>query len=418
MSSIPTPANTNTDSTSNGKVVAASGARVQAGHLNLPVNQAISLPSELKHEIMIIPASSSPSFGGFFTIDIREQNIILNNITLQFNLGSVVGSASPALTGYFNPAWFFFSRIEIVQGNGNVIDTIYGNQQFLMNQMLEWDEDRLAINNSAGNYASTVQRTLLSSQTTTNTFYANLRTYFDQARINLLSSASNIQLRVYMDTLVNSYTVSTGSLTSCSINSCNAICKITRLDNASSQQRLGDMTLRNHHHIMHDLHYGTFTVPSGVSSSTIILAPIVGNVASLIFTVRASTAKEQQWVYTQLASWALLNSASTNLVGGQVLPASLCAHVLNRDWCKSSYNTETSFGINDQKANVYMWSFSADPVSALGHGQALSSYRMTGQEQMVLNFNTALTAQVQVDVYAMVENVLEVGPTHVKKMSL
>ena len=414
MSSIPTPATVNSDSTSNGKVVSASGARVQAGHLNLPVNQAISLPSELKHEIMIIPASSNPSFGGFFTIDIREQNIILNNITLQFQLSSVVGSS---LVGYFNPAWFFFTRIEIVQG-GNVIDTIYGNQQFLMNQLLEWDEDRLAINNSAGNYASTAQRTLLSSQTTTNTFYANLRTYFDQARVNLLTPASNIQLRVYMDTLTNSFTVSSGTLTSCSINSCNAICKVTRLDNASSQQRLGDITLRKHHNIMHDLHYGTFSVPSGVTSTTIILAPIVGNVASLIFTVRASTVKEQQWVYTQLASWALLNSASTNLVGGQVLPASLCAHVLNRDWCKSSYNTETSFGINDQKANVYMWSFSADPISALGHGQALTSYTMLGQEQLVLNFTTALTAQVQVDVYAMVENVMELGTHHVKKMSL
>ena len=414
MSSIPTPATVNSDSTSNGKVVSASGARVQAGHLNLPVNQAISLPSELKHEIMIIPASSNPSFGGFFTIDIREQNIILNNITLQFQLSSVVGSS---LVGYFNPAWFFFTRIEIVQG-GNVIDTVYGNQQFLMNQLLEWDEDRLAINNSAGNYASTAQRTLLSSQTTTNTFYANLRTYFDQARVNLLTPASNIQLRVYMDTLTNSFTVSSGTLTSCSINSCNAICKVTRLDNASSQQRLGDMTLRKHHNIMHDLHYGTFSVPSGVTSTTIILAPIVGNVASLIFTVRASTVKEQQWVYTQLASWALLNSASTNIVGGQVLPASMCAHVLNRDWCKSSYNTETSFGTNDQKANVYMWSFSADPISALGHGQALTSYTMLGQEQLVLNFTTALTAQVQVDVYAMVENVMELGTHHVKKMSL
>ena len=414
MSSIPTPATVNSDSTSNGKVVSASGARVQAGHLNFPVNQAISLPSELKHEIMIIPASSNPSFGGFFTIDIREQNIILNNITLQFQLSSVVGSS---LVGYFNPAWFFFTRIEIVQG-GNVIDTVYGNQQFLMNQLLEWDEDRLAINNSAGNYASTAQRTLLSSQTTTNTFYANLRTYFDQARVNLLTPASNIQLRVYMDTLTNSFTVSSGTLTSCSINSCNAICKVTRLDNASSQQRLGDMTLRKHHNIMHDLHYGTFSVPSGVTSTTIILAPIVGNVASLIFTVRASTVKEQQWVYTQLASWALLNSASTNIVGGQVLPASMCAHVLNRDWCKSSYNTETSFGTNDQKANVYMWSFSADPISALGHGQALTSYTMLGQEQLVLNFTTALTAQVQVDVYAMVENVMELGTHHVKKMSL
>ena len=411
---LPTPATVNSDSTSNGKVVSASGARVQAGNLNLPVSQAISLPSELKHEIMIIPASSNPSFGGFFTIDIREKNVILNNITLQFQLGSVVPTS---VVGYFNPAWFFFTRIEIVQG-GNVIDTVYGNQQCLMNQLLEWDEDRLAINNAAGNYASTAQRTLLSSTSTTNTFYANLKTYFDQDKIHLLTDSHNIQLRIYMDTLTNAYAVSSGTLTSCAINSCNAICKITRLDNASAQQRLGDMTLRKHHHIMHDLHYGTFTIPAGVLSSTIILAPIVGNVASLIFTVRASTTTNQQWVYTQLASWALLDSASTNLVGGQVLPASLCANILNRDWCKSSYNTETAFGTNNQSSNFYMWSFSADPISCLTNGQALTSRKMTGQEQLQLNFPSALGAQVQVDVYAMVENVVEVGTHHVKKMSL
>ena len=63
------------------------------------------------------------SFGGFFTIDIREKNILLNNITLQFQLGSVVGSSSPLLTGYFNPAWFFFTRIEVVEG-GNVITIV------------------------------------------------------------------------------------------------------------------------------------------------------------------------------------------------------------------------------------------------------------------------------------------------------
>lgn len=410
----PTPATVNSDSTSNGKVIAASGSRVMAGNLNLPVNQAVSLPSELKHEILIIPASSQASWNGFHTIDIREQNIILNNITLQFNLGAVVGSS---LVGYFNPGWFFFQRIEIVQG-GNVIDTIYSNSQFVLNQLLEFDEDRLSNNTACGRYDSSLNRMGLSSQSTTNNYYVNLKTFFDQSKsIHLLSSASNIQLRIYMDSLQNAFYVSSGTLTSCAINACNAICRVTRLDNASAQQRLGDMTLRKNHFIMHDTHYGTFTIPSGVLSSTIILAPIVGNVACLFFTVRASTATNQQWVYTQLASWALLDSAGTNLVGGQVIPASLSANILNRDWCKSSYNTETSFGINDQKSNVYIWSFSADMVQSLSSGVALNSRKFGGQEQLVLNLNST-TTQLQVDVYAYVENVLEVGTNHVKKMSL
>ena len=65
-----------------------------------------------------------------------------------------------------------------------------------------------------------------------------------------------------------------------------------------------------------------------------------------------------------------------------------------------------------------MWSFSADPVSALNHGQALTSRKFTGQEQLLLNFPSALGAQVSVDVYAMVESILEVTPSSVKKIGM
>ena len=53
-----------------------------------------------------------------------------------------------ALTGYtgsnatspgYTPAFFWFSRIELVQNN-NVIDTIYSNQQFISNQLFNYDE--------------------------------------------------------------------------------------------------------------------------------------------------------------------------------------------------------------------------------------------------------------------------------------
>ena len=416
MSAIasPAPHNVNTDSTSNSIVQASAGIRVQAGSLNLPVSQAISINSALKHELLVVPSSSMPQFGAFHTIDIREKSIILNNITLQFTTSAVAGSS---LVGYFTPAYYFFQRIELVQ-SGNVIDTIYGNQQFLINQLLEWDEDRLAMNNAAGNYSSTAQRTLLSSQTTTNTFYVNLKSYFDQAKMSLLTQSHEIQLRVYMAPLADVFTVSSGTLTSCTMQSCNAICRITRLDTATAQQRLQEMTLRPIHNVIHDLHYSPFSVASGNTTATIILAPFVGNVSALYFTVRSSTVGFGAWAYQPLSSFALLDSGSTNIVGGLALPASLCANVLNRYWCKFSYNTETAFGINNQGANFYMWSHSADPVSAHTQGQALSSRRYTGQEQLVLTWASALSSQVQIDVYAMVENILEITPYSVNKRSL
>ncbi len=415
MSSIPTPAtiNTGSNSNSNSKVVAVSNERVLAGTLNLPVSQAISIP-DVKHELLIVPSSSIPSFGTYFNVDVRDLNIQVHNIALQFILGAVIGSTG--MVGCFNPAFHFINHIDVVQ-SGNIIQTLYGDEQFLMNQVLEYDEDRISINNMAGNYASVAQRTLLSSQTTPNTLYVNLRTYFDETKLNLLTSAHNIQLRVYMEPLVNCFAVSSGTLTSCAINSCSAICKVSRLDPATSQQRLGEMTLRNYHHIFHDLHYSNFTIPAGIARSTTILAGISGNVSSLFFTVRASTTTNQKWVFKQIQSFAILNSSSTNIVGGQEIPSSLASNVLNRDWCKSSYNSETSLGMNDQSANYYCWGFSADVISSLTNGQALGTYRFTGQEQLVITLPSAFAGQLQVDVYAKMEMVLEQTPYTVMKKS-
>lgn len=411
---IPTPHTVNTDSPSNSIIQASAGARVQAGALNLPASQAVSINSAHKHELFIAPASSNPAFGSFFTIDIREKNIILENITLQFNLSTVAGTS---LVGYFNPAFYFWNRIELVQG-GNVIDCLQNNFNFLEHQLSEWDEDRIAINNMSGNYASTTQRTINSSQSTTNTVYCSLKSYIDQCKMPILTAGHELQLRIYMDTLANNFTVTSGTLTSCSINSCNAICRVTRLDTNSAQLRLQEMTARPHHYVMHDLHYGTFNVASGNTTATIILAPMVGNCSALYFTVRSSTVGANAWVYTQLASWALLDAGGTNIVGGQNIPASLSANILNRHNCKSSYNTECSFGITDNKSNYYAWSFSGDSLSAHQHGMALSSRRFTSQEQLLLVFPSALGSQVQVDVYGKFENILEVTPYAVTKKSL
>lgn len=413
--SAPSIHTVNSDSTSNGKVSAAAGQRCRVGGLNLRCTQSVSLPSDLRHETLIIPSSSLPTWGGYFTVDIRERNIILNNITLQMNVSAVAGTT---LVGYFSPAIYHFTRIDIVQG-GNVIDTIFNNEQFLRNQLLEYDEDRLSSNITMGLYSNSTQRTLLSSQSTTNTFYIPLKTYFDECKPNLLSDQHNVQLRIYMDTLANVFTVTSGTLVSAPILSCSAICKVSRLDATSAASILQDMTLSPHHSIIHDTRYGTFTVPTGSLSSTIVLTPIVGNVTALLFTVRSATTGAGAWNYTQLASFAILDATSTNIVGGQALPASLCANILNRDWCKSSYNTETSFySAANNAANFYMWSFSADPVAALSNGQALTSRKLTGSEQLILNFQSALGSAVTVDVYAYVESIVEQGPSHVKKMSL
>ena len=52
--------------------------------LNIAHSQHISLP-QMKHESIIIPSTSAPTWGGYFVIDLRERNCILHDLVLQFN---------------------------------------------------------------------------------------------------------------------------------------------------------------------------------------------------------------------------------------------------------------------------------------------------------------------------------------------
>ena len=410
----PLPHEANTTSQNGSKTAAIGGQRTKVHGLNLPAHQAVSLPANQKQELLIIPSSSTPAFGSFYTINIDNKGIIINNMYIQLNYGSVVGSS---VVGYFVPSAFHISRIEILQ-NGNVMDTLYGNEQWLLSQTLFYDEDRLALNQAMGLYSSTTQMTKLSSTSTTNTLYVPLRAYLNQCKMHLLNNTDGVQLRVYHNLLTDLYVVTSGSLTSCAFNSCNLVLDVTHIDQEESNKRIVDMHHYNHHYIFHTRSYFTATIPSGVTTATLILASIVGNVSCLLFTLRATTTGTGFYNYTQLASFHLLDNASSSLVGGQPLPASLCANLLNAQWCLSSYNTETSFGATDNHANFYMYSFSSDPVDALLHGRSLGSRKFVGSETLQLTFPSSLGAHVALDCYAYVENVAEQGTFSVKKISM
>ena len=50
--------------------------------LNLPSRQAITVPSNLKSEVVIIPSTSAPNFGSYFIFDIKERNCIISDLVL------------------------------------------------------------------------------------------------------------------------------------------------------------------------------------------------------------------------------------------------------------------------------------------------------------------------------------------------
>lgn len=181
----PHPHTLNSDSTSNSKIQHAAGHRVKVGALHLPAAQAVSIPAELKHELMFFPNSSSPNFSSYFTVDIKTQGVLINNLTQQFNMGTATGTSMVGLA--INPCWSCIQRLEVCIGN-NVITTLQGTQMFLMNQLTEWDEDRCQINSSASSYSSLAQRQAMAALTNP-VYYANLKTLFDADKIPMLNDA-------------------------------------------------------------------------------------------------------------------------------------------------------------------------------------------------------------------------------------
>jgi hypothetical protein len=407
--------NTSTNGHSSGKVAGASHHRTHVGGLNLQSSQAVSIVGGQKHELMYVPASSVPNFGSYGVIDIKDKNVLIHGINLQFVCSPVVGSG---LTGYFNPASYFFQRIEVVI-NGVVIDQLMGNQQHLLTQFLEFDEDRLSLGLAQGLYSSSANRTALSSQSTTNTFNIQLKSFFEQSKgLAILTNQHEIQLRIYMSNLADVFYVSAGTLTSCTVQSCTAICDVTRMNAETSAKKLQEMTVHPEHSIYHQNSYMTYTVPIGTTSINIILGALTGSMAGLCFTVRASTVGLGAWNYTQLASFALLDAGGQNIVGGQNIPSAYSSLIMNSRNIKSSYNVETALGTTDNKANFYIWSHSASLADALEHGRALSSRKYTGNDQLVLQFPAATTVLQTVDIYGFLETVLEYTATSVNKTVL
>ena len=92
---------------------------------------------------------------------------------------------------------------------------------------------------------------------------------------------------LYMDSLANNAVTGTATLTASpisTINSCNLICRVSRLHSEDVAERIRDISLRHHHFKFNELRFGTYSVASGVSQTSIVLTPITGRCNYLFFT--------------------------------------------------------------------------------------------------------------------------------------
>jgi hypothetical protein len=380
----------------------------------------------MKNETVIIPSTSNPSFGSYFIFDMKEKGCYLHNLSIQFQVGPLTVTNPvniPANYPHFNPAVFWYTRIELVI-NSQVIDTYYPTQQFVHQQLFNDEPTRRFINNSMGAYDSIAQRYYLSSRYSN--YNVELVDLFKHAHLPLLHPKDDVQLRVYMDTLQNCALIapagSTGSsgILNCGAIKANLLAKVSRLQHQHTQL-LHKHHLRPNHYKFLETRFGTFNINAGTGSTTIVLTPIVGLVSYLFFTVRYATGSgienDNEYTFLPITQFAILDNTSTNIVGGQAISGDYALSFLNKDWCKSSYTAETQYGVVNNNAYVYMYSFSADPVESATTGVGFNAHRFIGNEQLQLTFPVSAT-NLQVDLYAMCEAVLESTQTYVKKISL
>jgi hypothetical protein len=201
-----------------------------------------------------------------------------------------------------------------------------------------------------------------------------------------------------MDLLANLINQSTLTGTGvATLNNANLIVKVLKLPAEIALNRLNAMIKKPEQTIYHNLRYSPFAVSSGVSSTTIVLTPFVGNIAALFFVIRNADklTKNDAYQFNAISNFAILDSTSSNCVGGQAIPNVLALTYLNQFYSKSSYTAETSLGANlagtvtDNKANVYAWSFSANISEALENGLLLGHRKFLGNEQLQLTFTAS-----------------------------
>ena len=378
--------------------------------LRVNSSQSVRLP-KMEHLTVLIPSTSQPSWSGYSIFDLKEKNCSIHEITIKLNISPITGLTGTAANyPNYNPAFFFLQRLEIVINN-NIIDTIYPEEQWLRQQLFEFDEKRKYNNLMCGDYSNPSQRALLASAQ--NDYYIPLWSFFKQTHLTLINTSHEVQLRCYWNSAANNINV--GTLTGTPISTINSgvlLVKLSRHDQPTIQNKIIDLGKITHSRFT-ELRYGTFVINSGVSSSNIVLTPIVGPVAFLIFIVRNTTNLNgtNYWNFQAVKDWSILDASSTNITGGVQITHAEALYLLNKDYVQSSYTTETN-------ANVYIYGFSGNVSDIIHSGRSYGYHYFQGNEQILINFNSPLTQNVQVDVYAYCDAAVEQALNYVKKISV
>ena len=344
-----------------------------------------------------INSNSTPTFNSIVTFDINQLGKI-NELYLLFNMSAITGVTANSALSIPAPisAFKWFTNVTYSY-QGQVVDIVTNDQNFIHQQISFDDQDRTFINVGSGNYQSQASRYLLGQSS--NIYQVPLKSFINQVMPEILNAnAHSIRVSVSLDTLANILDVGTLVGSTMTINNISLLVKMQKLDIPTINYKMNQLAkIGRYQDIYTSNLQQQFTVLAGATNAIINLPNFINsNINYIYFTIRPITGliKAAGFSYiNNITSYHLIASNGESLCGGQPILSNVGLYMINRDATRGSYSTETG-------SSAFFWFHSTDPIKTLQTGTPLSSRLYNGSENLTLVFTSALLVNHQVDIYA------------------
>lgn len=369
---------------------------------NIPPRQSTSGSLPLLHETLTLDSTSTPSWGGSCTFEIKEFGFV-NDVGLILELSAIGGlTGSVANFPHYVPGQLMIDKVEYKLVPSDTAQISYGLEQFISGNLFNEDSKRVLTNNAQGNYNSLAQRNALAI--VQSRYPIDLTSFIPQTHLAVVSEKTKIVVKVSFvnaNSVVNQSTL-TGTPTT-SIISAKLSVGMSRLSVSHLDQLTNQLTKSINHYRYLQVVTQSQQVISGANAVSFKLTNFQGQLSFFYFVVRplSGLTGNSQYSFTAIRDFEVKTSTGTSLCGGNPISHSMALFYINRNWVRSSFQSESGM-------NVYLYSYSPDPAEAFESGVGVNAYNYTGDELLTINFNSALGSAHQVDCYGYINAILGV----------
>lgn len=194
---------------------------------------------------------------------------------------------------------------------------------------------------------------------------------------------------------------------SATLNSVSLLLKCSKYEQPMIQHKIVQLQRSSLNLLYNFCAYQPAICNSGATSAIITLSNFAGlNLQFLFFVIRLSstlTKAEGMLFLNNLTNYSVLSSSGENLSGQPITPQQ-CLYVYNKTNTLGCFSSiDTTYG------NVFTLFHSIDPISTMSQpGAGIYGQRAyNGSESLQLNFSSALSANVNVDIYGSVTSMLK-----------